>query len=85
MSQLVVAEIDRDDAARAREHRAEQTDRPTPPRPTTATVLPGRTCAVLITAPTPVTTAQPNRAAMSSGRVLSITTTEPRSTTAYSA
>ena len=50
-----------------------------------ATVLPGWICAVLITAPTPVTTAQPNSAAMSSGRVGSITTTEPRSTTAYSA
>ena len=33
-----------------------------------ATVLPGWICAVLITAPTPVTTAQPNSAATSSGR-----------------
>ena len=32
----------------------------------------------------PVTTAHPNSAARSSGRLLSITTTEPRSTTAYS-
>ena len=59
--------------------------RPTPPRPTMATVLPGWIFAVLITAPTPVTTAQPNSAATSSGRVGSMTTTEPRSTTAYSA
>ena len=41
--------------------------------------------AVNLTAPTPVTTAHPNSAATSSGRLLSITTTEPRSTTAYSA
>ena len=50
-----------------------------------ATEQPGWICAVLITAPTPVTTAQPNSAATSSGRVGSMTTTEPRSTTAYSA
>ena len=50
-----------------------------------ATEQPGWICAVLITAPTPVTTAQPNSAATSSGRLGSITTIEPRSTTAYSA
>jgi len=41
--------------------------------------------AVLMTAPTPVMTAQPNNAASASGMSLSMTTTLPRSTTAYSA
>ena len=59
--------------------------RPTPPRPTMATELPGSILPVFTTAPTPVTTAQPNSAATSSGRLLSMTTIEPRSTTAYSA
>ena len=38
---------------------------PTPPQPITATVLPGGTLAVLITAPTPVVTPQPISAALS--------------------
>ena len=38
---------------------------PTPPQPITATVAPGSTRAVLITAPTPVTTPQPTSAASS--------------------
>ena len=38
-------------------------DRPTPPRPMTATLAPAGTCAVLSTAPTPVVTQQPIRAA----------------------
>ena len=42
--------------------------RPTPPSPNTATLSPGRTPAVLKTAPTPVSTAQPNSAAISAGR-----------------
>ena len=42
-------------------------DSPTPPQPTTATVLPGSTLAVWNTAPTPVITPQPTRAARSSG------------------
>ena len=58
---------------------------PTPPRPTTATRAPGNTCAVLSAAPTPVSTAQPNSAASSNGRLRSIFTTEPRFTTQYSA
>ena len=41
--------------------------RPTPPRPKTATEDPGSTRAVLNTAPTPVITAQPNKAASSNG------------------
>jgi hypothetical protein len=41
---------------------------PTPPSPKTATDAPGSTRAVFTTAPTPVTTAHPNRAAASSGR-----------------
>ena len=40
---------------------------PTPPQPITATVLPGSTLAVWITAPTPVVTPQPINAARSSG------------------
>src|SRR4051812_49523354 len=43
------------------------TDRPTPPKPTTSTLWPARTFAVLSTAPTPVITAQPTSAACSSG------------------
>src|SRR3546814_17357069 len=60
-------------------------DRPTPPSPITATFCPGRTPAVFSAAPTPVITAQPNTAAISSGTSLSTRTTEPRSTPAYSA
>ena len=48
--------------------------KPTPPRPTTATDWPGSIFAVLIAAPTPVSTAQPNNAARSSGRSGSIFT-----------
>ena len=40
---------------------------PTPPQPKTATVSPGRTFAVLMTAPTPVITPQPTRHARSRG------------------
>ena len=42
-------------------------ERPTPPQPMTATVLPTSTFAVLMTAPTPVVTPQPMSAARSSG------------------
>ena len=42
-------------------------DSPTPPHPMTATVAPGSTAAVWITAPTPVVTPQPISAARSSG------------------
>ena len=41
--------------------------RPTPPQPTTATVWPACTRAVLVAAPTPVMTLQPTRAAASMG------------------
>ncbi len=40
---------------------------PTPPAPKTTTLLPGVTCAVLKTAPTPVITAQPSSAHLSRG------------------
>ena len=40
---------------------------PTPPQPTTATVWPACTRAVLVAAPTPVMTLQPTRAAASMG------------------
>src|SRR5206468_1322815 len=40
---------------------------PTPPAPNTATLLPGATCAVLKTAPTPVVTAHPRSAHLSRG------------------
>ena len=58
---------------------------PTAPRPITATTSPGRTPAVLMAAPTPVCTAQPNMAASTIGTELSIFTSEERATTAYSA
>ena len=48
--------------------------RPTPPQPITATVSPGRTLEVWITAPTPVITPQPIRAARSSGMSLRMAT-----------
>ena len=44
------------------------TDRPTPPAPKTATLIPGRTLALFSTAPTPVVTPQPIRAETSKGR-----------------
>ena len=50
-------------------------DSPMPPQPNTATVLPAVTLAVLITAPAPVMTPQPTRAARSSGISASIFTT----------
>ena len=49
-------------------------DSPMPPQPITATVSPGRTFEVWIAAPTPVITAQPIRAARSSGISLRIAT-----------
>ena len=58
---------------------------PTPPRPTTAELRPGATCAVFTTAPTPVITAQPNSEATLSGARLSIPTTELSCTTEYCA
>ena len=48
-------------------------------------MAPAGTCAVLTTAPTPVSTAQPNSAASSNGSSGSILTSERRDTTAYSA
>ena len=42
-------------------------ERPTPPTPKIATLLPGRTPAVLTTAPAPVITAQPMMAVTSVG------------------
>ena len=49
---------------------------PTPPKPNIATESPGRILAVFITAPTPVITAQPNKAASSRGIDLSIRNSE---------
>src|SRR6267143_627254 len=57
----------------------------TPPQPSTATVDPGVTLAVLITAPTPVVTAQPTSAARSSGIFGSMLTRLSPWTVAYSA
>ena len=56
---------------------------PTPPKPTTAITPPGFTSAVLSTAPTPVSTAQPNSEATSSGTSRSIFTAEDRAATTY--
>ncbi len=60
-------------------------DRPMPPQPTTATVEPGSTFAALNTAPTPVITPQPTRAARSSGMSLPIFTTACSCTSMFSA
>ena len=65
--------------------RPQEGAKPTPPRPTTATVAPAGTLAVLTTAPTPVITAQPKIAATSGGTSGSIRTTELGTTTARSA
>ena len=59
--------------------------RPVPPRPMTATTAPGRTRAVLTTAPMPVITAHPNSAAWSRGMSGSMRTSERVLETAYSA
>ena len=59
--------------------------RPTPPRPNTATLWPVCTSAELTTAPTPVSTAQPNSAATSKGRASGIFTAEWVLTTMCSA
>jgi hypothetical protein len=52
------------------------TESPTPPRPKTTTVSPGRTFAVFTTAPMPVGTPHPSRQARSKGRELSTLATE---------
>ena len=59
--------------------------RPTPPSPKTATDWPGRTAAVLSTAPAPVSTAQPKSAAVWSGTSAGMTTADSRATTAWRA
>ena len=56
-----------------------------PPQPITATVSPGRTFAVFITAPTPVVTPQPMSAALSSGMSGRIFTTKFSCTSSCSA
>ena len=58
---------------------------PTPPQPTTATLLPGVTLALLTTAPTPVGTQQPMSAAWGMGVGISMGTQPISGTTAYSA
>ncbi len=55
---------------------------PTPPRPKMATDCPGRTAAVLSTAPAPVSTAHPKRAAVWMGTSRGTTTADSRATTA---
>ena len=58
---------------------------PTPPAPKTATVEPGSIRAVFSTAPTPVVTPQPIRAARSSGMSSSIFTSAFSCTSIFSA
>ncbi len=64
---------------------ARMADRPTPPQPSTATRSPGRTPAVFHTAPTPVVTAQPTRAAISKGTSSGTGTQDRSGTTQRSA
>ena len=59
--------------------------KPTPPQPTTATSAPAGTWALLKTAPVPVITAQPSKAARSSGMSLRILTRALRCTSICSA
>ena len=56
-------------------------DSPTPPSPTTTTLAPAGTPAVLSTAPTPVDTPQPMSAATSAGTPSGIGTTAVAGTT----
>ena len=58
---------------------------PTPPRPTTSTVAPAGTFAVLSTAPTPVCTEHPSTAATSNGVSAGTLTAPLAETTACSA
>src|SRR5829696_1099243 len=58
---------------------------PTPPQPSTTAVSPGRTRAVLITAPTPVVTAHPISAATGKGTSRGIGTAADSGTTVASA
>ena len=58
--------------------------RPTPPQPMTTTLLPASIRAVLVTAPTPVITAQPTRHARSSGMSRRTGTAPDSGTTACS-
>ena len=60
-------------------------DRPTPPTPRTATLAPSGTAAVLSTAPTPVDTQQPMRAATSAGTLDGSATAADAGTTVRSA
>ena len=61
-----------------------RTLRPTPPQPQMAQLVPGRTSAVLIAAPTPVMTPQPIRDALTRGMSLSILMAVFSATTVYS-
>src|SRR6218665_1920880 len=63
---------------------ASSAHRPTPPTPTTAAVAPACAPAVLITAPTPVRTAQPDMAACTGSRSASPFTQDWRETSAWS-
>jgi hypothetical protein len=84
--ELVGGAVDDDDLTRRRPGRRPcTTDRPTPPRPTTSTDWPSRTRAVFRTAPTPVMTAQPTRAACSSGTASGTGRTARSDTTVCSA
>ena len=56
--------------------------RPTPPQPSTATLSPARTCATLITEPTPVITPQPLIAATGKGTASGIGVTASLRTSA---
>ena len=58
--------------------------RPTPPQPTTSTLLPASTLAWRMTAPTPVATLQPMMAACVQGRSLRTVTTCSAGQTTYS-
>lgn len=60
-------------------------DNPTPPSPTIKILSPNFNCAVFTTAPTPVKTAHPNKAAISKGISLSIFTKESTDATACAA
>jgi hypothetical protein len=59
--------------------------RPTPPGPNTATWWPISMSALLTAAPTPVSTAQPNSAAISNGRSFGTFTADRALTTMWSA
>ena len=83
--QLVGVEVDRDDVLRLEHARREQRRQADATEPDHGDAAPCGIAAVLMTAPTPVITAQPKSAASANGRSRSTRTSERRESVANSA